>query len=249
MTATPNVPIVNARVKYVNGLALSWASNTTLTLGTGACSDTTNTNDIVLGSAATLNVATTGANALDTGTVAASTMYAIYAIGDSTGYHSAAGLISLAASAAPTLPFGYDMYRRVGWALTDGSSHFLLFWQFGIDERRTYYYDVVIAELSGGSSTTYANIDLATSVPPEATQVMMLAAYTPNSATNVAHFLPYGSAATNGIVQIGGGVAAAQVSNIVLPCRLNSGVPTVQYKVQTSDALTLSTEGYVDLIS
>jgi hypothetical protein len=140
------------------------------------------------------------------------------------------------------------MYRRIGWVLTDATSDNLLFWQYGSDQERVYYYDVGISELSGGSSTTYAAIDLASSVPPIATRVIMDVAYTANSATNNAEFLPFGSSATNGIVRFGYGVAAAQVGQAVIPCRLDGAVPKIQYKVDTSDALTLLTVGYHDYI-
>lgn len=244
----PNTPIVNAGLKYANGLELAWATATTLTVAAGAARDSSNINDIILDAAVTINGATNGANALDTGSLANNTHYAVYVIGDSTGYESAGALLSTSAT-APNLPAGYDMYRRIGWVLTDGSAEFLLFWQYGSNQDRVYYYDVGISELSGGSSTSYAAIDLASSVPAIATQVIMDVAYTANGATNNAEFLPFGSSATNGIVRFGYGVAAAQVGQAVIPCRLDSGVPKIQYKVDTSDALTLLTAGYHDYIA
>ena len=244
-----NTPIVNAGLKYVNGLELAWASDETITMAAGAARDSANSNDIVLSAAATISNITNGANGLDTGSVAASTMYAVYVIGDSTKYESTAGLLSLASNSEPSLPAGYDMYRRVGWVLTDGTSDNLLFWQEGMGQVRKYFYDVGISELSGGSATTYTAIDLATSVPPIDTTVILDIAYTPNSATNNAEFLPFGSSATNGVVRYGCGVAAAQVGQIEVPAKLNSAVPTIQYKVDTSDALTLLTTGFYDYMA
>jgi hypothetical protein len=242
------IPVVNAGELYVNDLQLSWTSDEVIAIAAGAARDSTNVNDIVVDSALAVSNIVSGVNGLDTGTVAASTMYAVYVIGCSYGVVSPAGLLSLASSSEPTLPKDYDMYRRVGWVLTDGTSDNLLFWQYGADQTRQYYYDVGISELSGGSSATYAEIDLATSVPPIATNVIMDVSYTPNSATNNAEFLPYGSSATAGLVRFGCGVAAAQVGQIVVPCELSSSVPTIQYKVDTSDALTLLTMGYYDYL-
>ena len=244
-----NTPIVNAGLKYVNGLELAWTADETISMAAGAARDSANSNDIVLSAAVSISNATNGANGLDTGTVGANTMYAVYVIGDSTKYQSTAGLLSLASNSEPSLPAGYDMYRRVGWVLTDGTSDNLLFWQEGMGQVRKYFYDVGISELSGGSSTTYAAIDLATSVPPIDTTVILDIAYTPNSATNNAEFLPYGSSATNGIVRYGCGVAAVQVGQIEVPAKLNSSVPTIQYKVDTSDALTLLTVGFYDYMA
>ena len=121
----PNTPIVNAGLKYANGLQLAWASDETITIAAGAARDSSNTNDIVLDASVTVSNIVSGANGLDTGSVAANTMYAVYLIGDSTGYESTAGLLSTDAS-SPNLPGGYDMYRRIGWVLTDATSDNLL---------------------------------------------------------------------------------------------------------------------------
>lgn len=242
------IPVQNAANLYVDGLELSWTSDEVIAIAAGAARDSTNTNDIIVDSALAVSNIVSGAGGLDTGSVAASTMYAVYVIGNSLGNETPVGLLSLASSSAPTLPTNYDMYRRVGYVLTDGSSDNLLFWQYGNDKERVMYYDVGISELSAGSSATYAAIDLASSVPPLATRVIMDVAYTPNGATDVAEFLPFGSSATNGVVRFGYGVAGAQVGQAVIPCELDSSVPKIQYKVTAGDALTLLTIGYYDYL-
>jgi hypothetical protein len=77
----------------------------------------------------TINSATTGANGLDTGTLAASTLYNMFVIWNGT---TVAGLISLSAT-APTLPSGYTYFARVGAIFTDGTANKypLSFRQFG----------------------------------------------------------------------------------------------------------------------
>lgn len=241
-------PVVNAPNLYINNLQLAWASNTTLTVAAGQARNSTNVNDIILSAAVTINAANSGViNGIDQSALAASTMYAVYAVGDSTQNNAAGAVVSTSFS-APSLPVGYDMYRRIGAVLTDGSSHFLLFWQYGDANLRDMYYDVGISELSGGSSTSYAEVDLATSVPPIDCQVRLLVTFTPDGATEVAHFLPYGSSATNGIVQFGYGVAAAQIGMAVVPSKLKSSAPTIQYKVASGDTLSLSTAGYQDVL-
>lgn len=242
-----SLPIVNAPELYVQNLQLAWASDSTLTVAAGRARNSTNENDIILDAGVTINVAANGINGLDIGTFAADTMYAIYAVGDSTKTNTAGAIIS-ADTDSPLMPVGYDMYRRIGWALSDASADLLLFYQYGNDRNRMYYYDVGISELTAGASTTFANIDLATSVPPIATEVLFDVTFTPDGATEVAEFLPYGSSATNGIVRFGYGVAGAQVGMAWVPCQLNSGVPTVQYKVAAGDTLTLLTIGYKDFL-
>ncbi len=240
-------PIVNAGLLYVNGLGITTTSTTVLTVATGAARDSTNVNDITLSAAATITSTTSGLGGLDVGTTGNNTWYAVYVIGDSTGYH-APGVIMSLSTTGPLQPFGYDMFRRVGWTLTDGSAHFLANWQYGSDETRQYFWDVGISELSGGSSATFAEINLATSVPAINTEVMFDITFTPDGATEVAEFLPYGSAASSGMVRFGTGVAGAQVGTVVVPSRLKSGVPTVQYKVASGDTLTLLCTGFKDYL-
>ncbi len=241
-----NIPIVNAPNLYVDNLQIAWASNTTLTVAAGAARDSTNANDIILSSSVTINGGAQGAiNRLDTGTLAASTRYNVFAVGDSTGNNTAGALLSTSLT-APTLPIGYDMFRRIGTVFTDGSVHFLLGWWYGNGNSRTFYYDVGISELSGGSSATFAALDLATSLPAVRCQAIFDATYTPNGATDVAEFLPFGSAATSGMIRFGYGVAGAQVGMVTVPVALDSGVPKVQYKVTSGDTLTLLTSGYIE---
>lgn len=243
-----SLPVVNAPNLYVDGLELSWASATTLTVADGRARNSTNQNDIILDAAVTINGAVSGAiNGLDQGALANNTFYAVYIVGDSYGNNDTGAMISTDTD-SPLLPGGYDMSRRIGWVLTNGSAQFLKFWQYGNDKERQYYYDVGISELAGGSSATFAAVDLATSVPPIATEVLFDVAYTPNGATDVAEFLPFGSSATNGIVRFGYGVAAAQVGMASVPCRLDAGVPKIQYKVTAGDTLTLLTIGYKDYL-
>lgn len=245
---TTLTPIVNAGVKYVNGLDIARVDDANITMAAGAARDSTNVNDIVLSSAVTINGGAVGANGVDLAVIVLNSFYAVYVIGDSTKYNATAGLLSLSAT-SPNLPAGYDMFRRVGWILTDGTADILQFWQHGEGQERMYYYDVGISELSAGASTSYAAVDLATSVPPIATDVLFDVLFTPDGATELAEFLPFGSSATNGIIRYGTGVAGAQVGNVTVPCRLDSGVPKIQYKVATGDTLTLLTVGYKDYMS
>lgn len=61
----PNTPIVNAGVKYVNGLLLTRTGNKTLGVAAGAARDSSNTNDIILDTAASVNGLFVGANGVD----------------------------------------------------------------------------------------------------------------------------------------------------------------------------------------
>lgn len=68
----------------------------------------------------TINSQGSGANGLDTGSLAADTWYAVYVIYNPTTV-TTAGLISTSAT-APTLPAGYTFKARIGWIRTDSSA-------------------------------------------------------------------------------------------------------------------------------
>jgi hypothetical protein len=69
--------------------------------------------------ALSVSLATSGANGLDTGSVAASTWYFVHVIWNET---TVVGLASLSAT-APTLPTGYTYSARIGAVYTDGTAN------------------------------------------------------------------------------------------------------------------------------
>ena len=115
MTTPANSPIVNLGMKYINDSQVAWASATTLTIQNGQERDITNTVDIaVTGGPTTLNFAVNGLNGLDTGAIAASTWYYIYAISSSTNKAPSGYIASLSNSGGPNvLPFNYDSYKII----------------------------------------------------------------------------------------------------------------------------------------
>src|ERR1700679_2015709 len=114
-----------------------------------------------------INSAINGINGLDAGTLAASTQYAIYLIGDSRGYNQVAGILTLTSNILPLIPYGYDSYRLLGFIETDGSSHFV----YATHEPQSmvgalaYYVQPPVSVLSGGNATTFTGVDLNTPVP------------------------------------------------------------------------------------
>ncbi len=241
-----NTPIVNARIAYVNGLQLAWVSTTTFTMAAGAASNSNDINDIILPALVTNTITSVGPNGVDIAAAVASSFYAVYVIGDSTGYQPTASLISLNLS-TPSLPFDYDMYRRVGFILTDGSAHVLKFWQYGNGGSKDMWYDTPIATPAITTATSYSVQSLAAGVPPISCEVFLKVDYTANSATNVVNMGPYGSIPTTAMVIFGYGVAAAQQGMVLMPSALNSGVPSIEHKESSaSDALVIAVSGYRD---
>jgi hypothetical protein len=265
---TQSTPVVNGGIKYIYGLQMSFTSTTTITVQAGRARDQFNVNDIVVGYApnvaasqtgeatvppypapvaTVVSTAFNGAGGLDTGTIADSTFYAVWAIGDSFNNNPGSIILSLS-SVVPQYPMGYNTSRRIGYILTDSMAHILNFWQYGNGGSRDMYYDVGIAAPTTAGSTTYAPIALGASVPPITAEVMMKVAYTANSATNIASFIPYGSSASAGIVVFGYGVAAEQQGMLKILTELNTTpAPAFQYKTTSaSDTLVLTVAGYTD---
>lgn len=216
---------------YCNGLAVSWASNTTLGVAIGMCSDKDNAFNISLGTALTINTAVKGVNGMDTGTLAASTVYYVHLIGDYMNSHPTAAVLSLSAT-NPLLPVGYETSRRIGWAVTDGSTHFVLMYQSGSGLNRTYSFDEPLLILSSGTSATFAAIDLSAMVP--AIDNMLLTVQmglVPVAAGDALYLRSGGSSATNGRVMVAQVAATSFVEEISVVSKLVTGVPTIEYKV------------------
>ena len=102
---------------YLSGYGMTPVSATAISIAVGEARSDTNTYDITLASATALSLASTGANALDTGTVTSATWYHVFAISKAEGV-SAATLASTNLS-SPTMPSGYTLKRRLGSIYSD----------------------------------------------------------------------------------------------------------------------------------
>ena len=252
---------------YVQGLSISSASTTLLAVSPGAARDSTNSIDMVVGlqnyfgidnpalqfqnyqAGLLINSAVNGVNGLDTGTIAASTQYAIYLIGDSRNYQTTAAVLSLTSNPAPTLPQGYDSYRLIGFIETDGSSHFVYATHKpqNIGGLLQYFNSPAISVLSGGNATTFTAMDLTTnSAIPTTTLpnviVNLFVTFTPAAAGDVVQFRPTGSSATGNLPTITGVAAGvAQTQYIQVIAGVGSSKPEIDYLVtSSSDAVSVS---------
>ena len=158
----------------------------------------------------TINFSATGANALDTGAIAASTWYSIWVIyNPSTA--TTAGLGSLQATANATflanLPAGYTAYARVGWNRTTGTSQFNRILQYG---RRTQYtvvtgsvtpnLPIIISGIQGNiGPPTWVAASVSNFVPTTASKILISMISSSGGTTLVAPNNSYGTytSATN----------------------------------------------------
>lgn len=263
MAILPEVPMVNAGNLYVNGLGLSnnaTTPNTLLNIAAGACRDSSNTNDIVVSSAVVLNIAASGALGLDTGTLAANTLYAVYAIGSSTNQigngqpvSAYPGTVIMSASfSQPVLPLNYDMFRRIGTVAVDGSSHIRTFVQSGLGSARTIWYGAPIAtSITAGAATSYTAVGLNavnSVVPAQVCNVRLGIVFTPATAGNKVTLQPIGAGASTDYASMSGDVAAVAHNDMLnCVCGVAAGVSNMNYKVSNAgDAVAINVRGFED---
>ena len=171
-TTSPALPF-----GYISGLVVTYASVATVTLGVGECRNSTNTADIVLTGASTASLAAAGAEGLDTGSEATGTWYYVYAIGDSTGANTAKAMFSLHVS-SPTMPSGYDVFRRIQAIHNDGSGNIIAFVARGKGTNRYTFWNTDHQSahrkvLSGGLATSFTDVDCSAAIPPTTTDISL----------------------------------------------------------------------------
>lgn len=287
---TPNSPVVNLGNLYVNGMTLAYGSTTTMTVGAGQCRDSTDTVDIIMGgqqyssssnpggeqglnnavtisAAVTINTALTGAGGVDTGggtAITASTLYAVYAIGDSRGFNNGSALLSLrfpySTIAYPSMPLGYDCYRYIGAVYMDSTKHIQPFQQTGAGLLRPMWYDSgtldsthVGLPIPGNVTTasqTLATIGvLTTIVPQKAVEVMVYGSLVANAAGDSLMLTPKGFVGPVACLRTNAsGTVVGEVMRV--PCAFNGGSPNiveVDYATSSATATVAFTlPGYVD---
>jgi hypothetical protein len=264
-----NDPIYSIPHLYVSGLNISVASTTVIAVAPGAARDMNNNIDMEVSFPnlqgnivpATLNLnylppifinsAVNGANGLDQGTLAASSNYLIWLIGDSRGYNNTAAVLSLYSNAFPLLPKGYDSYILLGFVSTDSSTHFTAASVLNYKNSRAFYLQPEVSVLSAGNATTFTGIDLNSAIAL-GTDTGVIAyldvKFTPAATGDVVQIRPTGSGTgtTNvvTIVGIAAGIPQQQFQQVL--CGVNGSSHTsIDYLVSTSsDAVTILVSGY-----
>lgn len=257
MTTVQSYPAINLPSLYINGFIVSndaTSPNTILDISAGQCRDSNDIIDIVLGSQNVqsqvttapllLNSAINGVNGLDTGTIAASTLYSIYAIGDSTYNKPVASILSLSV-VQPLMPYGYDSFRRIGAVRTDGSSHFLKFYT-STGSNRNIIYDAPLAlTLPGTAPTTYTAVALTGFVPVlDNLTVFLIAGIVPNAAGNILS-IQGGNSVGDQVVLTGQATTVNNTAGVSVLSQLVAGVSKINYKSTAgTDAISMKVSGF-----
>jgi len=264
-----NDPVYSLPHLYVSGMNISVASTTVLAIAPGQARDMNDNIDMPIGfpnlqgitnpailnlnyqQPLFLNSATNGANGLDQGTLAVSSNYLIWLIGDSRGYNNVAGLISLYSNAYPLLPEGYDSLLLLGFATTDSSAHFTAASILNYKNARNFYLQPFISVLSAGNATTFTGVDLngAIALGTDTGVIAFLSViFTPAAIGDVVELRPtLGGTGSTGVVTITGIAAGVpQQQFISVLCGVNGSSHTsIDYLVSSSsDAVTLLVSGY-----
>lgn len=155
---------------YIRQLQVQFTSVSQVTITPGAARDSTNAENIILSAPAIVDITLAGAGGLDVGVEAAATWYFVYLIGDSNHVNPTAGILSISA-VAPTLPAGYDVFRRIGSVRNTPGSNFRDFFVAGTGEYRVVQYRDSLTtrqQLTGGAAIAVTAIACGTVIPSTA---------------------------------------------------------------------------------
>ena len=154
---------------WIRNLKVSWVSNSQVAISAGEARSDDDTDNLKVTSAITpIDITTSGANGLDTGSEASNTWYYIWVIKNPTG-PTYAGLLSTSAT-SPTLPSGYTKKRLVGTVYNTGASNFRNFRVVGSGSYRVCHCVGTNVLLLGGTATVWTPISCAAAIPPVATR-------------------------------------------------------------------------------
>lgn len=159
-------------VGYLYDGLVSWSSVSQVQIATGACRSDDDTQDIVIASPLTVNVASTGANGRNVDTAEqASKWYAVCAIKNPTSGVVAGFLINEDDLGGFTYPAGYTVKRRLGWIRNNGLSNFYAGHYHGIGHYRKWLYDedrsnLIILFSGAVFAPSWGNIDCSSEIPP-----------------------------------------------------------------------------------
>lgn len=236
---------------YINGLGIAndaVSPDEIVNVAVGSCLDSTNVYQLEVDEALSIDVRVRGLNGLDQGTVAASSLYAIYVIADPITQQAIGGMLSLASNSAPLMPFGYSAYKLIGYVATDSSSDFLVgYWTAGNSGRRTFMYDAPQATaVTAGAATVDTAVALTAFCPPVANNpVYIKFTATPSAPARVLTLKTFG--ATGSMYQVSGQVATvAMIDTVLILSAQNAAAPSIEYlwSAGGGDAVALNVAGY-----
>lgn len=200
--------------------------NTEIDVAAGECANDTNVK-MMSYAGGTLNCSTTGANGLDTGSLADSTWYHLFVIGKTDG---TTALLASTSISSPAFPSGYTLKRRIASFLTDASAHILAYSQKG----SKFLWTVPVLDVSGATlGTTATNFTL--SVPLGLIVDALFRASGTSGGTSIAIYSPNQSTQTVGN-QTGG-------PNLIIVSGVSGNGSAGNFQIQTDTASHIAAVG------
>ncbi len=181
-------------LRFLNGFGLVYNTETTISILPGNCRDENDTHN----ASTTSNLVVSTLGGLDTGSPMTNTWYAVHVIIDITDQLPVQGLLSLSID-SPTLPAGYNTFRRVGWIRIDSDGTIRPFIMNCQGWLRTYHYvkdRAVLGRLTvlfNGQANVWTTIDLSVVMPPTSRHITLLTEFQITDPDDVTAFRPTGS--------------------------------------------------------
>lgn len=232
----------------INGLKLVRTSQSIVSIQAGECRDGTDIINIVNSGTIAIDLSTSGAGGLDTGSEASSTLYTVYVIYDSTGTNPVDGVLSLSQT-SPTLPSGYDYFRRLGAVRNNSSNDVIDFEQDGDSSDRRMVYNTNTSNvqvLSSGSATTYTAVALSSLMPVTSIKPILAYNFQAEDKDEFVTLRPTGSTITDsGFKMHMQGDKNRDGFGVIEP--ITDSAQSIDYVVSSAnDDLDLSVIGYYD---
>ena len=161
---------------YIKGFRLVFNGTDSVIIEPGACRDFDNTYNIESKINIEVSKFGSGTNAKDVLGFFVNNWYAVHIIADTTDTNPTAGLLSQSAD-DPTLPTGYNKFRRVGWVRFDEVFNIKAFCVQCSGKCRIYCYDrnrFFETVLVSGTAAAWTSISLGVVMPPTSRYVRMI---------------------------------------------------------------------------
>lgn len=165
ITAYLQDPIDKVLADSIYGCTLTWASNSTVTVGVGECTISNAAGTIRRmrrnTSTATVNMATSGVGGIDSGSSeAASTWYAVYAVADAD-----ATTFTVICTQEGTALSDVTYYRYIGSFYNNASSNIANFRWFGKGASVLFMHDIPISLTTTASNGVWAELSCIEAIP------------------------------------------------------------------------------------
>lgn len=170
------------------------------------------------------------------------------------GYYVQANVMLSLSRTAPLLPYGFDMFRRIGGVSTDSSSNLRPFIQTGFGKERRMHYQTAIAPGTAATAgtTTYASIGtLVTLVPQISCEVFVDCSIVGATIGNGLFLAPFGNTAGGDVTRMSAAsTSLVTLAQLTCPSMLNAaGTPVVEIDYKTTaggDVVAFLIAGYID---